>query len=110
MNTTASATSKHKIVVTIALLQQSSTLGLRCNVTCCKTLLRRSSGDRCNGGPTSTHALGPFSPAIGTGSNPLNLASDQRGPGFSRVFSGFVDIGAFQTSDAIFANGLDPLS
>jgi len=61
-----------------------------------------------NGGPTPTHALGAFSPAIGTGSNPLNLPSDQRGPGFSRVFSRFVDIGAFQTGDAIFTNGLDP--
>jgi len=61
-----------------------------------------------NGGPTPTLALPGGSPAIGTGSNPLNLPSDQRGPGFSRVFSRFVDIGAFQTGDAIFANGLDP--
>ena len=61
-----------------------------------------------NGGPTRTHALGALSPAIGAGSNPLNLPSDQRGPGFSRVFSRFVDIGAFQTGDAIFASGLDP--
>jgi hypothetical protein len=63
-----------------------------------------------NGGPTQTHALGALSPAIGAGSNPLNLTSDQRGPGFSRVFARFVDIGAFQTGDAIFANGLDPPS
>ena len=63
-----------------------------------------------NGGPTPTHALGAFSPAIGTGSNPLNLPSDQRGPGFSRTFARFVDIGAFQTGDAIFANGLEPPS
>jgi len=63
-----------------------------------------------NGGPTPTHALPGGSPAVGTGSNPLDLASDQRGPGFSRVFARFVDIGAFQTGDAIFANGLDPPS
>ena len=65
-----------------------------------------------NGGNqlTLTHALDPSSPAIGTGSNPLNLPSDERGPGFSRVFKRFVDIGAFQTGDAIFTNGLDPPS
>jgi len=63
-----------------------------------------------NGGPTRTHALGALSPAIGAGSNPLNLPSDQRGPGFSRVFARFVDIGAFQSGDAIFTNGLDPPS
>jgi hypothetical protein len=63
-----------------------------------------------NGGPTPTHALDALSPAIGAGSNPLNLPSDQRGPGFSRVFARFVDIGAFQTGDAIFTNGLDPPS
>jgi hypothetical protein len=63
-----------------------------------------------NGGPTLTHALFAGSPAIGAGGNPLGLASDQRGPGFSRVFAGFVDIGAFQTGDAIFANGLEPPS
>ena len=63
-----------------------------------------------NGGPTRTHALDPSSPAIGAGSNPLNLPSDQRGAGFSRVFARFVDIGAFQSGDAIFTNGLDPPS
>jgi len=66
--------------------------------------------DNGGSGLTLTHALGASSPAIGAGSNPLNLPSDERGPGFSRVFEGFVDIGAFQTGDAIFANGLDPPS
>src|SRR5204862_2965606 len=48
-----------------------------------------------NGGPTQTHALLPGSPAIDAGSNALAvdqngspLTTDQRGPGFSRIFNG----------------------
>jgi hypothetical protein len=62
-----------------------------------------------NGGPTPTHAIGAGSPAIDAGSNMLDLANDQRGSGFVRVFGGTADIGAFetQTSDTIFADGFD---
>jgi len=51
-----------------------------------------------NGGPTKTHALGPNSPLINTGSNPIGLTSDQRGPGFVRVFGAGPDIGAFEST------------
>ena len=51
-----------------------------------------------NGGPTSTHALLPGSPAIDAGSP--NFAPppdyDQRGPGFARVFNGRIDVGSFE--------------
>jgi len=50
-----------------------------------------------NGGPTQTMALGAGSAARNTGSNPDNLAFDQRGPGFARTVDGLTDIGAFQT-------------
>jgi CSLREA domain-containing protein len=50
-----------------------------------------------NGGPTPTMALLPDSPALGRGRNPLELATDQRGPGFLRGVGGAVDMGAFQT-------------
>src|SRR5262249_45011415 len=50
-----------------------------------------------NGGTSPTMALMPGSPAIGAGSNPANLANDQRGMGFLRSFNGATDIGAFQT-------------
>ena len=49
-----------------------------------------------NGGPTPTMALMIGSPALDAGSNPLNLASDQRGPGFARVRGAAADIGAFE--------------
>jgi hypothetical protein len=49
-----------------------------------------------NGGPTRTHALLPGSPAINTGSNPLGLATDQRGTGFPRVSGGVADMGAYE--------------
>jgi parallel beta-helix repeat protein/predicted outer membrane repeat protein len=52
-----------------------------------------------NGGPTLTHALLPGSPAIGTGSNPLNLVFDQRRSPFARS-SGVTDIGAFEVQGA----------
>lgn len=52
-----------------------------------------------NGGPTLTHGLYSGSPAIGNGSNPEDLPTDQRGE--PREFpSGITDIGAFQ-SDGI---------
>lgn len=51
-----------------------------------------------NGGPTRTHALLSGSPAINAGSNGVttDLATDQRGKGFSRVVDGTIDIGAFE--------------
>jgi hypothetical protein len=64
-----------------------------------------------NGGATWTHALAITSPAIDTGSNPLALDTDQRGPGYARVSGPAADIGAFETqepADRIFANGFDP--
>jgi hypothetical protein len=50
-----------------------------------------------NGGPTRTHALLPGSPAINTGSNPLGLATDQRGTGFPRVSGAAADMGAYES-------------
>lgn len=49
-----------------------------------------------NGGPTRTHALLAGSPAIDKGSNPLDLASDQRGNGFPRMVGTSTDIGAWE--------------
>jgi CSLREA domain-containing protein len=52
-----------------------------------------------NGGQTMTVALLPGSPAINGGNNaliPAGVTTDQRGPGFLRVFGGTVDIGAFE--------------
>ena len=56
-----------------------------------------------NGGPTRTHALTFSSPAINKGSNAqavnssgAPLTTDQRGPGFPRIFNSTVDIGAFE--------------
>jgi CSLREA domain-containing protein/uncharacterized repeat protein (TIGR01451 family) len=56
-----------------------------------------------NGGPTFTHALGDFSPAIDAGNNAVAvdqtntaLMYDQRGMGFPRIQNGTVDIGAFE--------------
>lgn len=59
-----------------------------------------------NGGPTSTMALLPGSPALNAGSNPGNKYTDQRGPGYPRVIGSNVDIGAFE-SDILFADGFD---
>jgi hypothetical protein len=64
------------------------------------------------GGPTPTHALATDSPAIDHGSNPAQLASDQRGTGFPRVVGAEPDIGAFEFSqpvvvDVIFEDGFD---
>ncbi len=54
-----------------------------------------------NGGPTFTHALLIDSPAIDHGSNPLNLATDQRGDIYSRVIGGANDIGAFEAQTVV---------
>ena len=51
-----------------------------------------------NGGPTRTQALSPTSPAIDAGSNPLDIADDQRGAGFPRVVGAAADIGAFESA------------
>ncbi|HZP65203.1 MAG TPA: choice-of-anchor Q domain-containing protein [Rudaea sp.] len=50
------------------------------------------------GGPTQTELLGPGSPAIGKGINPLGFVNDQRGPGFPRGAS--VNIGSVQGTAA----------
>ena len=64
-----------------------------------------------NGGPTLTHALGEGSPALDAGNNVAGFTTDQRGPGFIRVFNGRADIGAIEMQpegvDTIFANGFD---
>ncbi|MEO1669634.1 MAG: choice-of-anchor Q domain-containing protein, partial [Cyanobacteria bacterium J06631_2] len=52
-----------------------------------------------NGGTTETFALLPGSPAIDAGSNPNNLATDQRGEGFDRTVGDGTDIGAFEVQD-----------
>jgi hypothetical protein len=51
-----------------------------------------------NGGTSRTQALQGDSPAINAGSNPLNLATDQRGVGFPRSLHGSADMGAFERS------------
>jgi len=63
-----------------------------------------------NGGPTFTHALLPGSPAIDTGKNFTADNTDQRGPGFARMFDytsianaaggDGTDIGAFEVQPA----------
>ena len=51
-----------------------------------------------NGGPTSTHALLPNSPAINAGDPNFTPPPffDQRGPGFNRVVNGRIDTGSFE--------------
>lgn len=49
-----------------------------------------------NGGPTRTHLPLADSPALERGSNLLDRAYDQRGPGFPRVRGAFPDIGAVE--------------
>ena len=52
-----------------------------------------------NGGPVMTHALPASSLANDAGDNnlvPVDITADQRGDGFSRIFNGTVDIGAFE--------------
>src|SRR5205814_7557909 len=54
-----------------------------------------------NGGPTPTMALLPDSPALNAGLNAFVATdTDQRGPGFPRVYGGTVDIGAFELQDS----------
>ena len=51
-----------------------------------------------NGGPTATHALLPGSHALNAG-DPSSFGEspdDQRGPGFSRIIEGRIDIGAYE--------------
>jgi len=62
-----------------------------------------------NGGPTDTQALNTGSPAIDTGSNPLGLENDQRGPGFQREFGPAPDIGAFELQPIVAAPALSAL-
>ena len=50
-----------------------------------------------NGGATPTVAILTGSPAIDAGSNPLDLATDQRGEGFDRILGNATDIGAFES-------------
>jgi hypothetical protein len=66
-----------------------------------------------HGGLTRVHALPATSPVLGQGTNPLGLADDQRGPGYSRfacVLSTCTnDIGAYErqefNDDEIFYDG-----
>jgi hypothetical protein len=63
-----------------------------------------------NGGATWTMALAPGSPALDTGANRLDLATDQRGHGYVRVSGASTDIGAYEVqpvADAIFVDGFD---
>jgi len=64
-----------------------------------------------NGGPTMTHAFDMTSRALDAGSNPDDLAFDQRGDGYPRVLGAGADIGAFEAPgalpDGIFSNGFD---
>ncbi len=63
-----------------------------------------------NGGPTRTVALQAGSPLLNVGSNPANLTTDQRGPGFVRTSGTGTDIGAFEvqaaTAPTVVANGV----
>ncbi|MBD2531947.1 DUF4347 domain-containing protein [Nostoc flagelliforme FACHB-838] len=57
-----------------------------------------------NGGATLTSTLLAGSPAINAGNNSLvatNITTDQRGNGFNRIFSGTVDIGAYEVQSPI---------
>jgi len=58
-----------------------------------------------NGGRTRTHALEPASPAIGAGSNVINLQFDQRDTAYPRVVDALPDIGAVEFDpDRVFAD------
>ena len=68
-----------------------------------------------NGGPTETMALLTGSPCIGAGDNsvagsPLNLMTDQRGPGFPREIGTRVDIGAYEFAAGCPAVTQNPVS
>jgi CSLREA domain-containing protein len=60
-----------------------------------------------NGGPTETLAIRAGSCAIDRGTNDDSLETDQRGAGHPRVVGATADIGAFEYSERIFANGFD---
>jgi CSLREA domain-containing protein len=60
-----------------------------------------------NGGPTETLAIRAASCAIDRGANDDALETDQRGAGHPRVVGATTDIGAFEYSERIFANGFD---
>jgi CSLREA domain-containing protein len=53
-----------------------------------------------NGGWTQTLPLRAESPAIDAGDNPANLATDQRGDGYSRIVGAAADIGAYEVQGA----------
>jgi CSLREA domain-containing protein len=59
-----------------------------------------------HGGPTETIALSAQSCAIDQGTA-LGLTFDERGVGYPRVVGLTADIGAFEFSDTIFADGFD---
>lgn len=67
-------------------------------------------GLRDNGGPTQTVALQTGSPAINAGNpkykSPPDPRTDQRGPGFARVFGGRLDIGAFEVQAPVTSGQL----
>jgi CSLREA domain-containing protein len=57
-----------------------------------------------NGGPTLTHALLSNSPALNAGNPAFTSADfDQRGPGFPRVQSGRLDIGAYESGQNLLS-------
>jgi hypothetical protein len=64
-----------------------------------------------NGGPTFTHSLLPGSPAIDMGDPNFTPPPffDQRGPGFSRVVNGRIDIGSFEVQTQTVAIDLRAL-
>ena len=61
-----------------------------------------------NGGSTPTIALLENSPAIDAGSNPNDLATDQRGEGFDRTVGESTDIGAFEVQETDNGGGENP--
>ena len=65
-----------------------------------------------NGGPTQTHALRDFSPALDAGDFDFQPPPifDQRGIGFDRVVNGRVDIGAFEDQEEIVLPELGSLT
>ncbi|MBX7105659.1 MAG: right-handed parallel beta-helix repeat-containing protein [Gemmataceae bacterium] len=60
-----------------------------------------------NGGPTLTHMPASVSKALGNGSNPAGLTTDQRGAGFPRVRGTGVDIGAVEIPLIVVTNNND---
>lgn len=61
-----------------------------------------------HGGLTRTHALPPYSSAVGAGNNIANFVYEQRGIGYPRLNGGLADIGAYErqpNDDEIFYSG-----